>query len=188
MKELQTERLTIRTAEQDIVDRISSKNNTDHVTEYLSSLSHEKLNTIFQETDFVMDLISRLSRSFLSEQNEYYAAFLEDHPIGYIALVNCDSKLPDLQIEIAPEYQGCGYGYEFLSTFLQALFEEGRYSCVQYTVIPSNKASLQLVNNVGAFEQKASSAAERLLLRTYQISKLSMDAYAAHDFLQQPQT
>jgi hypothetical protein len=102
--------------------------------------------------------------------------------IGYIALVNCAAKAPELQIEIAPDYQGKGYGYEFLKAVLRSVFKKRGYDAIRYTVLPSNGASIALVKKVGAFLQEPASEAERILIRTYLVSSLSMDAHDAHKF------
>ena len=88
--------------------------------------------------------------------------------IGYISLTNYTSQLPDLQIELAPAYQGQGYGYEFLSSLIDHLFATG-YTRFRYAVMPNNKASIALVEKAGGRLQEPVSEAERLLLRTYHI-------------------
>jgi RimJ/RimL family protein N-acetyltransferase len=87
--------------------------------------------------------------------------------IGYIALVNCTAKVPELQIEIAPDYQGKGYGYEFLKAVLRSVFKKHGYDAIRYTVLPSNGASIALVRKVDAILQNPASEAERILIKTY---------------------
>jgi RimJ/RimL family protein N-acetyltransferase len=181
-REIRTRRLIIRPCSQESADAISKSNGDDNVTKYLSSLSDEQIAIIFKDKAQVELLLKRISASRGDGNSLLYGAWLDQKMIGYIALVNCAAKIPDLQIEMAPDYQGKGYGYEFLKTVLRYVFKKHGYDAIRYTVLPSNDASIALVKKVGAFLQEPASEAERILIKTYLVSSLSMDARDAHRF------
>lgn len=178
--ELKTERLIIREATYEETKQISEQNSSNSASGFLASLSEDDKAIIFKDTDAVSELLTRFSNSIGNGSSEIYGAWKKTTLIGFISLVNVDSGTPEIQIEIAPKYQNKGYGYEFLSAVMEHLFEEQRFSCVRYTVLPNNDASIALVKSIGAFLQEPKSEAEKMLVRTYHISRLSMDAYQAH--------
>lgn len=180
--ELKTERLVIREASYEDTKQISEQNNANSASNFLASLSEEDKQIIFKDTDAVSNLLARFSNSIGNGSSEIYGAWKKKTLIGFISLVNVDSGTPEIQIEIAPKYQNKGYGYEFLSAVMEHLFEEQRFSYVRYTVLPNNDASIALVKRIGAFLQEPKSEAEKMLIRTYHISRFSMDAYQAHFF------
>lgn len=180
--EIKTERLIIRNTDRETANRISTLNNGNETDKTLASLSSEDISIIFEKPDEVEKIIARLSCSLGNGESDIYGAWLDTRFVGFIALVNCKSELPEVQIEIAPEYQNQGYGYEFLFSLLKELFREGKYTQLRYTVLPTNEASINLITKIGAFLQEPESIAEEKLFKTYHISKLSMDAYEAHAY------
>lgn len=180
--ELKTERLIIREASYQEAKQISEQNNSGTANTLLSSLSEDDKAIIFKDIDAVTALLTRFSNNIGNGNSEIYGAWRKNTLIGFISLVNGESGTPEIQIEIAPKYQNKGYGHEFLSAVMEYVFEQQRFSYVQYTVLPSNKASIALVKSVGALLIEPKSEAEKLLIRTYHISKLSLDAYHAHRF------
>jgi RimJ/RimL family protein N-acetyltransferase len=179
-EEIRTKRLIICPCSQEAADVISKSNSEGNSAKYLESLSDEQIAVIFEEKGKVELLLKRLSANLGIGDSLLYGAWLNEKMIGYIALVNCAAKVPELQIEIAPDYQGKGYGYEFLKAVLRSVFKKHGYDAIRYTVLPSNEASIALVKKVGAFLQEPASEAEKILLRTYLVSSLSMDAHDAH--------
>ena len=180
--ELKTERLIIREASYEDTKKISEQNNANSAGNFLASLSEEDKEIIFKDTDAVSGLLTRFSNSIGDGSSEIYGAWKKETLIGFISLVNVDSGTPEIQIEIAPKYQHKGYGYEFLFAVMEYIFEKQRFDYVRYTVLPNNDASIALVKSIGAFLQEPKSDVEKLLIQTYHISKLSMDAYQAHSF------
>jgi RimJ/RimL family protein N-acetyltransferase len=182
LEEIKTERLVIHPCSRKDADTISKANGGDSAEKYLDSLSPEQIAVIFDDKEQVKKLIERLSANLGDGNDLFYGAWLGQNMIGYIALVNYTAKIPELQIEIAPDFQGKGYGYEFLKTVLRYILKKRGYEAIRYNVLPTNGASIALVRKVGAFLQEPESEAERILLRTYFISSLSMDARDAHRF------
>lgn len=172
--ELKTDRLVIREATSEESNQISSQISGDSVGEFLSSLSDDDIAIIFQNKDAVSNLLTRFSDSVGNGNSDIYGAWKNETLIGFIAIVNGESGTPELQIEISPKFQNKGYGLEFLGALLKHLFEEKNYKYIQYTVLPNNKASIALVNHIGAILQEPKSDAERLLIRTYHINKDSL--------------
>jgi RimJ/RimL family protein N-acetyltransferase len=187
-EEIRTERLVIRPCSQESVEAISKSNGDDNATKYLASLSEEQIAIIFKDKDQVELLLKRISESRGDGNSLLFGAWLKQKMIGYIALVNGAAKISELQIEIAPDYQGKGYGYEFLKAVLRYVFKKHGYDTIRYTVLPSNDASIALIKKVGAILQKPASEAEKILIKTYHISSSSMnrwnsqDAIEAHSF------
>jgi RimJ/RimL family protein N-acetyltransferase len=183
-EEIRTGRLVIRPCSQESVDAISKINGDGNVTKYLSSLSEEQIAIIFKDKDQVELLLKRISASRGDGNSLLFGAWLKQNMIGYIALVNCAAKIPELQIEIAPDYQGKGYGYEFLKAVLRYVFKKHGYDAIRYTVLPSNDASIALVKKVGAILQKPASEAEKILIKTYHISSRSMNRWKSQDAIE----
>lgn len=170
MVELVTERLMIRKATREEIKQIAEMNNTDRSSAYLASLSAEDRDAIFCDADAVKEMLARLIATVGDGAAVSYGAWVGTEMIGYITLNNCTSEMPDLQIELAPAYQGQGYGFEFLSELIKYLFIVG-YTRFRYAVMPNNAASIALVEKVGGILQAPSSEAESLLLKTYHIVK-----------------
>ena len=168
MNELITARLRIQKATAEATKKIAQMNDADCSSSYLNSLSAADREVIFKDTEAVQELLARLAAVVGNGDTISYGAWLGSEMIGYISLTNYTSQLPDLQIELAPAYQGQGYGYEFLSSLIDHLFATG-YTCFRYAVMPKNKASIALVEKAGGRLQEPVSEAERLLLRTYHI-------------------
>ncbi len=172
-----TDRLTIREISHNDAERISEMNNCSDVNELFSSLTEKNIDDIINDAGNITDLMSRLTCGIDTYDETVYGALIGDTIIGYIAIVNGKSETPELRIEIDPNYQGKGYGYEFLKSLLIYLFENKRYDFIIYRVVPTNKASLALINKIGAFLQKPTSKTESLLFMTYHISRISMDVH-----------
>lgn len=170
MTELITPRLQIRKATRDEIRQIAALNNADRSSSYLDNLSSEDRDAIFRNAEAVQSLIAQLATVLGDGDTLSYGAWSGSEMIGYITLNNCTAEMPDLQIELAPGYQGQGYGYEFLSSLIDYLFGAG-YSCFRYAVMPNNIASIALVEKVGGILQNPNSEAERLLFKTYHITK-----------------
>ena len=146
---LKTNRLTISEVTYEESTKISAKIGGDSINEFLATLTENDVAIIFRDQEAVSDL-------------------------GFIAIVNSESGTPELQIEIAPEFQNKGYGFEFLDALLKYLFEKNDFEYIRYTVLPNNKPSISLVNHIGASLQEPKSEAERLLICTYHITKETM--------------
>lgn len=170
MAEIKTTRLVIRKASREETKIIAGMNNADRSASYLNSLSTEDRDIIFRDADAVKELLVRLAATVGDGAALSYGAWLGSEIIGYVTLNNCTSEMPDLQIEMDPAHQGKGYGYEFLSALLDYLFITG-YKKFRYAVMPSNAASIALVEKIGGVLQQPESEAERLLLKTYYIEK-----------------
>lgn len=180
--ELTTERLIIREATYKEAKQISEQNSGNSATSFLASLSEDDVAIIFNHKEAVSNLLTRFRNSIGDGSAEIYGAWKSKTLLGFVSIVNAESRTPELQIEIAPNFQNKGYGFEFLSALLEHLFEERDFQYIRYTVIPNNEPSIALIENIGALHQEPKSEAEKLLIRTYHITKLSMDARQAHYF------
>lgn len=180
--ELKTERLVIREAACEEAKQISGQNDGNSANMFLTSLSEEDIAIIFNDKEEVSNLLTRFCNIIGNGNSEIYGAWKNKTLLGFISIVNAESRTPELQIEIAPKFQNKGYGFEFLSALLKHLFEERKFQYIRYTVLPDNERSIALVENIGALLQEPKSEAEKLLIRTYHITKLSMDARKAHYF------
>ncbi len=177
---LKTNRLTISEVTYEESTKISAEIGGDSVNEFLATLTENDVAIIFRDQDAVSDLLTRFSNSIGDGNSEIYGAWKDGELIGFIAIVNGESGTPELQIEIAPEFQNKGYGFEFLDALLNYLFEKNDFEYIRYTVLPNNKPSISLVNHIGASLQKPKSEAERLLICTYHITKENMAKKQAH--------
>ena len=139
---------------------------------HLASLDEETLALALSDMEAVTNLFSRLENSIGNGNEVIYGAWKDDELIGFISILNEESKKPELQIEIIREFQGQGYGYEFCFNLLKYLFENKCYEYVSYTVLPTNTASIKLVEKLGAEIQPSKSDLESLLIRTYHINNV----------------
>ena len=172
---LTTNRLTICEIDYEQTVGISNKNSNDNsVANHFASLSKEQLSLIISNKATVANLVSTIERKYKSQSRVHYGAWKNDELLGYISLLDADKPMPELQIEIVPEFQGQGYGYEFCLALLKYLFESETYESIRYVTLPSNIASIKLVEKIGSDLQLPLSDVEALLMRTYHISRLSI--------------
>lgn len=178
--EIKTNRLTITEIAQRDIMRIRELNNNNATDKHLASIPEEDRAVAFRDSEAVSKLCERFDSSIETEDDDFYGAWKGDLLIGFI-VVNADSDISELQIEIDPEFHHLGYGYEFLSALLKHLFENEDYTFIRYSVLPTNIASIALVEKIGGVLQPPESYIEELLVRTYHISKLSMATCETHN-------
>lgn len=147
---------------------ISENNSTATVNEYLESLSKDEVSKIMDDREGFQNIIRRLGMLLNTEQYALYGGWLNHKLIGYVSLVICD-EIPELQIEVLPEYQGKGLGYELLEKVKRSIFEVREYPYLKYVVIPSNQSSIALVEKLGGVLQESESYAEGRLLKIYHL-------------------
>ena len=78
-------------------------------------------------------------------------------------------QIPELQVEILPPYRSQGYGRALLRYVIQNLFQHTATTRLRYCTGPYNEASMGLVRSLGGVLQEPTSAAAKLLLRTFHI-------------------
>jgi len=147
---------------------ISERNTTVRLDEYLLSLSKEVIAKVMQDQAAVLELIGRLQKTLDAEYLKVYGGFLNGDLIAYVSLARCED-MPEIQIEVLPEYQGKGFGTEMLKHSVKLAFEELAVTKLKYVVIPSNLPSIALVETLGGVLQEPKSYAEEMLLKTYVI-------------------
>ena len=159
-------RLEIREIGPEKIINISNRNTTVRMDEYLMSLPKDVIGKIMMDRGAVMELMGRLEATLNAEYIGVYGGFLEDGLIGYVSLARCDD-MPEIQIELLPEYHGQGLGYEMLNQVVRLAHDEFGIETFKYVVNPANKASIALVEKVGGVLQEPKSYAEEMLLKTY---------------------
>lgn len=159
-----TDHLIIQEATQCDANSISIQNDSNLVSSFLKSLSEADLAVGLEDNEAVKELLCRLENSIGNGNSAIYGGWKKGQLIGFVSIVNEKLDIPELQIEIAPKYQNQGLGYELLSNVLSWLFDNKKYSCIRYTVLPTNAASIALVTKVGAFLQTPNSEIEKLLI------------------------
>ena len=150
-------------------EAISVQNTGDGIDKYLESLTKEEIAAVFSDMDAVKSVMERMTATKMAPRSQSYGAWINGRLIGFATLLECSGDIWEMQVEISPEYQHRGYGYEFLSHLLPVLLADPKISCIRYTVIPSNKASVALIEKLGAELQEPETIAEKILLRTYMI-------------------
>ena len=164
-----TNRLKIQEISEKEIHIISSQNTTVRMDEYLMSLPKDVIGKIMMDREAVMELMGRLQETLEAEYIGVYGGFLDTRLIGYVSLARC-KDMPEIQIEILPEYHGQGYGSELLNQVVLKAFEDFCIDRFKYVVNPSNKASIALVERLGGILQVPKSYAEEMLLKTYILS------------------
>jgi RimJ/RimL family protein N-acetyltransferase len=150
---------------------IRELNKNDAVNDFFGSVPEEDRAEAFRDSNAVEKLFTLMESNLDTDNDIFYGAWKNDTLVGFIAIVNPTSHTPGIQIEIAPAYHRKGYGYEFLSAILKHLFETESFTYIQYLVMPTNAASIALVEKVGGALQKPGSFIEKLLIRVYHITK-----------------
>ena len=166
---IKTERLLIASIRSEDTEEISKQNTADGLNTYLLSLTKEEIEKALSNVDEVQSVLDRMNDIKRAPIYETYGAWYEGKLIGFASFLVCQYGTMEIQIEVLPEYQHKGFGFELLSNVLRTLFAHNHSICFRYTVIPNNKASIAVAEKLGAQLQAPQSAAEKMLLRTYLI-------------------
>ena len=164
-----TDRLEIAPVDEKVTEEISARNTGDGIDKYLESLSKEEIVEVFSDMDAVKAVMARMTATKSAPRSYSYGAWRDKELIGFTTLLECGDGVWEVQVELAPEYQHKGYGYEFLSHLIPEMLAADDIKCLRYTVVPSNKASIALVEKLGAELQEPKTQAEKILLKTYMI-------------------
>ena len=162
-------RLEIREIGPEKIINISNRNTTVRMDEYLMSLPKDVIGKIMMDRGAVMELMGRLKATLNAEYIGVYGGFLEDGLIGYVSLARCDD-MPEIQIEVLPEYHGQGFGSELLKRVVRLAHDEFGIDRFKYVVNPANTVSIALVETLGGVLQEPKNYAEEMLLKTYVLS------------------
>lgn len=161
--------MIIQKVEAEEIKKISSQNTTVRMDEYLMSLPKEVIGKIMMDRGAVIELMGRLQTTLESEYLCVYGGFLDDELVGYVTLTRC-TDMPEIQIEVLPEYHGQGFGHEMLCQVIRLAYDELGVEMFKYVVNPANRASIALVERLGGILQAPKSYAEEMLLKTYILS------------------
>lgn len=101
-----------------------------------------------------------------------YGAFLNDEMVGFVNVVHPDGDFPILQYEVKVEYHRKGLGYEAVTGYLQAYWEEHQSSHVFALIRPTNTASIALIKKLGGILVPPKSLLEELMFSTYKIAPI----------------
>ena len=176
-------RLEIREIGPEKIINISNRNTTVRMDEYLMSLPKDVIGKIMMDRGAVMELMGRLQETLDAEYIGVYGGFLNGKLISYVSLAgdksvtdgSDEAKIPEIQIEVLPEYHGQGFGYEMLSRVVRLAHDELGIETFKYVVNPANTVSIALVEKVGGVLQEPKSYAEEMLLKTYVLSDEAYD-------------
>ena len=69
--------------------------------------------------------------------------------VGFAAIDYADTVHPSIEIKIAPEKRGRGYGYELVKAVVDAAFERYLFAYLEYDVVKFNEASRRIVQKLG---------------------------------------
>lgn len=145
---------------------------TEGMDQFLESLTQEQLDTLRSDIPALRDLIGRMSAfSDAVDRQVFIARDFNGTVVGYIGVNYSRSQAPELQIQIAKEYQHQGYGTELLGGFLHHWKYLIGFECFVYHVRSQNDASIRLVEKMDGILQPPKNKAEEILLRTYYIEK-----------------
>jgi len=173
------EEIELVEADEETVKEISQMNTSaDDMTHYLDSLSPEQMSAITEDLGAFQTLYSAMLASAELPQKTFAAKTRSGTVIGYVTVKGYESEEPELQIEVAPDYQHQGYGHEMLYRMLLQIFVEAHAKIVLYRVRPDNMPSIRLVESFHGILREPASEAEALLLKSYQIR----DYVFAHEF------
>lgn len=180
--ELKTERLCIRKIDSETAAafRVSNEQCND-MANYLESLPVEQVAMAMQETESVASYLMLLDAIRNADDTRQYGAFLGDSLIAVAALRCWEAGAPDLEIIVAEQYRGQGYGKEFLSRLLQTVFSEDTVRHIVYRLWRDNISSEHLVLALGGELQPPNCLLEELTIKTYHLmgSHIAEEAKAA---------
>lgn len=171
-------RLEIREIGPEKIINISNRNTTVRMDEYLMSLPKDVIGKIMMDRGAVMELMGRLKATLNAEYIGVYGGFLNGKLISYVSLAGDKSvtdgsdkaKIPEIQIEVLPEYHGQGFGSELLKRVIRLAHDEFGIDRFKYVVNPVNTVSIALVEKLGGVLQEPKNYAEEMLLKTYVLS------------------
>ena len=167
--EINTERLVIKEITDEDVSRIANQAGNNLLKRYISTLDASDVKALFYDRDGIKALNDYLNSRVNDAKETSYGAFIGDVMIGYVSLSDINSEMPEVRMELLPEYQHRGYGYEFLSAIIDKLKREEGPKRLLCLIFPDNKASIALVEKIGGVLQSPKSRAEEILLRIYHI-------------------
>ena len=174
MMEIRTERLIIRGVSQSEARQVKERANHSTGMEALDRHSEEEVKAIFSNQEQVQAFLDSIIESLGDCESVTYGAWRNHNLIGVIAVVNDCHGTPELEIYMLPEYQGQGYGFEFLRALLKELFLEKKYRFFQYRVSNDNSASINLVKKLGGIVQPPRTELEKILMQVYRITPESI--------------
>ena len=164
-----TERLIIREADDSTEKRAVAVNNEDLSAETLfSSIPNESVAEAIKDTEAVLAFVRSLVASRDSTDKMRFSAWDRTGDlVAYAGATSWSTGAPELQITVMPEYQGLGYGTEFLSALIPWAFENYGLDHFIYRHLVDNVRSSRLVEKLGGVLQEPSSLIEGLTSRTY---------------------
>ncbi len=171
MKRIKTKRLVIEPTEIGIVEKISAQINDNVADNFLKSLSDEEMKVVFSDMEAVKNILLELEYKRVSPDVMAFGAWYGEKIVGYVTILRCIDNIPEIQIEILGEYQHRGFGFELLFNLLKEMFVAEQAKYLRYVVVPTNKASIALVEKLGGELQPPKSEVEKILFRTYWITR-----------------
>lgn len=98
-----------------------------------------------------------------------YGAFLNEEMVGFVNVVHPYGDFPILQYEVKVEHHRKGIGYEAVSGYLRAYWEDRQSSPVFALIRPNNTASIALIKKLGGILVPPKSLLEELLFSMYRL-------------------
>ena len=152
------------------VNELSSRSSSaDDMTRFLKNLGPEQIAELAQDREELRALYNELRAIQARPGRHYLARTRSGSLIGCVTVKEAKQQIPELQVEILPPYRRQGYGRALLRYVIQNLFQHTATTRLRYCTGPYNEASMGLVRSLGGVLQEPTSAAAKLLLRTFYI-------------------
>ena len=171
MKRIRTKRLIIEPVDIGLVEKISAQTNDNAADHFLNSLSDEEVKVVLSDMEVVKNILMEMEYKRASPDVRAVGAWYGENIVGYVTILRCIDDIPEIQIEILGAYQHRGFGFELLFNLLKEIFVTEQTKYFRYVAVPTNKASIALVEKLGAELQTPKSEAEKILFKTYWIKR-----------------
>ncbi len=166
----ETERLIVREVDEAVEHQFDDAANGALSDDPFKDVPADAVEDVVKDVDALREYLERLAASRDSTDRMRFGAWNRDGAlVAYSAGSAWSSGTPELQITVATEHQGKGYGTEFLSALIPWAFEHYDIRHFIYRHLINNDRSAHLAKKLGGVLQEPKSLIEGLTSRTYYI-------------------
>lgn len=125
----------------------------------------------FEEPDKIIEFVEEFTASRDGEGMLRFVGKTDENEIAYVAVSGMSMSAPEIQITVAKEYRGHGYGKEMLQQAINWLFENTDKEMFLYRIAADNEISERLIRSIGGIFREPKYELERATVKTYEVRK-----------------
>lgn len=162
----------IKQSDESIKEAVDAIDKNDNEWTMFGGLTAEQQNAIFDSKNNGIEyLATQLKDSANSIYRVFYGIFINNEPIGYLAIKEHPNGINEIQIEIIAAHRNKGYGNALLSYSLTKEFEKNENAVFEYWVNSRNINSIKLIEGVGGKRVKSDNYLDNIWKEIYIINK-----------------